>query len=159
MTAIIPIPAFADNYIWLLREGGIAAIVAPGCGDTLFTGGCGRLFEGTPAQMVDSLSKLAALPADTRVFCGHEYTLANLRFAQAVEPANALLRQRQAEAQAKRDRGEPTVPSTIVEELATNPFLRADEPAVRAAAERYAGRRPADRVAVFAEIRAWKNAF
>jgi hydroxyacylglutathione hydrolase len=96
MTAIIPIPAFADNYIWLLR----------------FTEGCGRLFEGTPAQMVESLSKLAAPPADTRVFCRHEYTLANLRFAQAVEPANALLRQRHSEAQTKRDRGEPTVPST-----------------------------------------------
>ena len=129
------------------------------CGDTLFTGGCGRLFEGTSAQMVDSLSTLAAPPADTRVFCGHEYTLANLRFAQAVEPANTLLRQRQAGAQAKRDRGEPTVPSTIAEERATNPFLRIDEPAVRAAAELHAGRRLADRVAVFAEVRAWKNAF
>ena len=86
------------------------------------------MFEGTPAQKVDSLSKLAALPGDTRVFCGHEYTLANLRFAQAVEPANVLLRERQARAQAKRDRGQPTVPSTIAEERATNPFLRVNEP-------------------------------
>ena len=129
------------------------------CGDTLFTGGCGRLFEGTPAQMLDSLAKLAALPGDTRVFCGHEYTLANLRFAQAVEPANVPLQLRQVREQAKRDRGEPTVPSTIAEERATNPFLRVDEPAVRTAAQRHAGRALADRVAVFAEVRAWKNAF
>lgn len=129
------------------------------CGDTLFAGGCGRLFEGTPAQMVHSLSKLAALPADTRVFCGHEYTVANLRFAQAVEPANVLLQQRRVREQAKRDRGEPTVPSTIAEERETNPFLRVDQPAVRAAAEQHAGRPLADRVAVFAEVRAWKNAF
>jgi hydroxyacylglutathione hydrolase len=85
--------------------------------------------------------------------------LANLRFAQVVEPPNALLRQRQADAQAKRDRGEPTVLSTIAEELATNPFLRVDEPAVRAAAELHSGGRLADRVAVFAEVRACKNAF
>jgi hydroxyacylglutathione hydrolase len=258
MTSIIPIPAFADNYIWLLREGGKAAVVDPGdaapviaylererlelcailnthhhgdhvggnrallarwsvpvfgpahesipgvtrslvegdsillpgvelvlsvldvpghtaghiacvgrldaspavfCGDTLFTAGCGRLFEGTPAQMLDSLAKLAALPGDTRVFCGHEYTLSNLRFARAVEPSNAALQQRQVRDQAMRDRGEPTVPSTIAEERATNPFLRVDEPAVRSAAERHAGRALADRVAVFAEVRAWKNAF
>jgi hydroxyacylglutathione hydrolase len=258
MTSIIPIPAFADNYIWLMREAGKAAVVDPGdaapviaylererlelvailnthhhgdhvggnrallarwpvpvfgpahetipgvtqpllegdtvsvpaielalsvldvpghtaghiacygqfaggpvvfCGDTLFTGGCGRLFEGTPAQMLDSLAKLAALPGDTRVFCGHEYTLANLRFAQAVEPANVPLQLRQAREQAKRDRGEPTVPSTITEERATNPFLRVDQPAVRKAAQRHAGRVLADRVAVFAEVRAWKNTF
>jgi len=258
MTSIIPIRAFADNYIWLLREAGKAAVVDPGdaapviaylereqldltsilnthhhgdhvggnrallarwpvpvfgpareaipgvtralvegdtltlpdiglvlsvldvpghtaghiacfgrlearpvvfCGDTLFTGGCGRLFEGTPAQMLDSLSKLAALPADTGVFCGHEYTVANLRFARAVEPANVPLQQRQAREQAKRDRGEPTVPSMMAEERATNPFLRVDEAAVRMAAERHAGRALADRVAVFAEVRAWKNAF
>lgn len=109
--------------------------------------------------MMDSLSKLAAWPAATRVFCGHEYTPANLRLAQAVEPANALLRQCQADAQAKRDRGEPTMPSTIAEERATNPFLRVDEPAVCTAAELHAGRRLAYRVAVFAEVRAWKNAF
>jgi hydroxyacylglutathione hydrolase len=96
MTAIIPIPAFADNYIWLLR----------------FTGGCGRVFEGNPAQMIDSLSWLSAPPAGTPVFCSREHTLANLRFAQAVEWANALLRQRHSEPQTKRDRGEPTEPST-----------------------------------------------
>ena len=129
------------------------------CGDTLFAAGCGRLFEGTPAQMVESLGKLAALPGSTQVYCGHEYTLANLRFAAAVEPANALLRERQGREQVKRDRGLPTLPSTIVEERATNPFLRVEETGIRAAAERHAGRTLEGRAAVFAEIRAWKNAF
>jgi hydroxyacylglutathione hydrolase len=129
------------------------------CGDTLFAGGCGRLFEGTAAQMVASLSKLASLPADTRVYCAHEYTLANLRFARAVEPDNVALAERQAREAARRERGEPTVPSSIAVELATNPFLRWTEPRVIAAAERHAGRALADPVAVFAEIREWKNRF
>ena len=128
-------------------------------GDTLFTCGCGRLFEGTPAQMVDSLAKLAALPGDTRVYCGHEYTLANLRFARAVEPGNPALDERQAREQAKRDREEPTVPSRMDEELATNPFLRAAAPAVFAAAQAHAGRPLADAVDAFAALREWKNAF
>jgi hydroxyacylglutathione hydrolase len=129
------------------------------CGDTLFACGCGRLFEGTPAQMVASLAKLARLPQATRVFCGHEYTLANIRFAQAVEPGNERLGKRLGRDAAKRDRGEPTVPSTIGEELATNPFLRCREAAVVQSAERHAGRRLASEVEVFAEVRAWKNAF
>jgi len=129
------------------------------CGDTLFTCGCGRLFEGTPPQMVESLAKLARLPRDTRVYCGHEYTLANIRFAEAVEPGNRALAQRKARDAARRDRGEPTVPSTIAEELATNPFLRCEEPEVVASAESHAGRRLEDRVEVFAEIRAWKDNF
>jgi hydroxyacylglutathione hydrolase len=256
MAAIIPIPAFADNYVWLLREGRAAVVVDPGdaapvqayldregldlaaivathhhgdhvggiealvarwhapvygpareaipartralgegdrvvlgelglelcvldvpghtaghvaytgrvadvpvlfCGDTLFAGGCGRIFEGTPATLWTSLAKLAALEPATRVFCAHEYTLANLRFAAAVEPANAALAQRQARDAALRERGRPTVPSTIADELATNPFLRAGEPAVRAAAEAHAGRPLDGDVAVFAELRAWKN--
>ncbi|HET9651441.1 MAG TPA: hydroxyacylglutathione hydrolase, partial [Usitatibacter sp.] len=129
------------------------------CGDTLFAGGCGRLFEGTPAQMVESLQKLASLHPRTRVFCAHEYTLANLRFARAVEPDNAALAERERRDSAKRQHGEPTVPSTIRDELATNPFLRWDSPAVIAAAEQRAGRPLPDRVAVFAEIREWKNRF
>jgi len=256
MAAIIPIPAFADNYVWLLREGRAAVVVDPGdaapvqayldreeldlaaivathhhgdhvggvealvarrhvpvygparesipartralregdavvldalglellvldvpghtaghiaytgrvadapvlfCGDTLFAAGCGRIFEGTPATMWTSLQKLAALDPATRVFCAHEYTLANLRFAAAVEPANVALAQRRVRDAALRDRGQPTVPSTIADELATNPFLRAGEPAVRAAAEAHAGRRLDGEVAVFAELRAWKN--
>jgi len=258
MAAIIPIPAFADNYVWLLREGRAAVVVDPGdaapvqayldreeldlaaivathhhgdhvggvealvarrhvpvygparesipartralregdavvldalglellvldvpghtaghiaytgrvadapvlfCGDTLFAAGCGRIFEGTPATMWTSLQKLAALDPATRVFCAHEYTLANLRFAAAVEPANVALAQRRVRDAALRDRGQPTVPSTIADELATNPFLRAGEPAVRAAAEAHAGRRLDGEVAVFAELRAWKNGY
>ena len=145
------------------------------CGDTLFAGGCGRLFEGTPAQMLASLRKLAALPAgrradasaDTRVYCAHEYTLANLRFARAVEPANAALIEREARCLAQRARGEPTVPSRLSEELATNPFLRVDVDAVRAAAQRQqSALEPAVTQAacdsdtqVFATLRAWKNGF
>jgi hydroxyacylglutathione hydrolase len=258
MTAIIPIPAFADNYIWLLVRGAVAAVVDPGdaapvlayldregldlcailathhhkdhvggnptllerfdvpvfgparetipgrtralrsgdhvvvpgidvefdvidvpghtaghiayfgavagvpslfCGDTLFTGGCGRLFEGTPAQMWSSLSALAALPAETRVYCGHEYTLANLRFALAVEPGNVELRSRVAKAQETRGRGEPTVPSTMGEECATNPFLRAHLAQVIGAVAAHSGQMPQDDVASFAALRTWKNSF
>jgi hydroxyacylglutathione hydrolase len=239
MPTIIPIRAFADNYIWVIQQHGRAVVVDPGdaspvieyldregielcaiisthrpvpvfgpatehipgrtralvegdtvtlpgiglefsvldipghtsghiacfgngmvfCGDTLFAAGCGRLFEGTPAQMVASLDKLAALAPDTRVYCGHEYTVSNLRFALAVEPQSEALHLRLERDQAKRDRGEPTLPSTIVEERATNPFLRSTDAAVRAAAVRHAGRNLPDRVSVFAELRAWKNAF
>jgi hydroxyacylglutathione hydrolase len=260
MPAIIPIPAFSDNYIWLLREGRAAAVVDPGdaapveayleregltltaiinthhhpdhvggnaallahrsipvfgparesipgrthalgegeaivvpgldvemavldvpghtaghiayfahdggdgtpaafVGDTLFACGCGRLFEGTPAQMLQSLGKLAALPGATRAYCAHEYTLANLRFALAVEPGNEALRARAARDQATRERGEPTVPSSIAEERATNPFLRAGEPAVFAAAQARAGRPLAGAVDAFATLREWKNRF
>jgi hydroxyacylglutathione hydrolase len=258
MPEIIPIPAFADNYIWLLRDGAVAAIVDPGdaapvvaylertgivpcailathhhgdhvggipallerwpvpvfgparekipgrtqalsggdrfvvpgidvtldvidvpghtaghialfgefaggpvlfCGDTLFTGGCGRLFEGTPAQMWSSLSALAALPLQTRVYCGHEYTVANLRFALAVEPDNVELVARDFAAQAARGRGQPTVPSTMGEERATNPFLRAHLPHVKAAAAAHAGHALGDDVASFGALREWKNKF
>lgn len=128
------------------------------CGDTLFTGGCGRLFEGTPAQMVDSLTRLASLPDETLIYCGHEYTEANLRFAMAVEPGNVRIAQRSAEASFMRLRGRPTVPSTLAQEKATNPFLRCSEPAVVAMAQQ---RNPEarDPVSVFATIREWKNTF
>jgi hydroxyacylglutathione hydrolase len=258
MPAIIPIPAFRDNYIWLIREGSLAVVVDPGdaapvvdhlsrerlelvaiiathhhmdhvggidalvsqwrvpvfgparesiprrtnalsegdvaripgidieldvldipghtaghialtgrvgnalslfCGDTLFAAGCGRLFEGTPSQMWSSLNKLARLPSETDVYCGHEYTLANLRFALAAEPENAALHQRQAREQAKRDRGAPTLPSTMGLECETNPFLRAGLPPLRKAASARAGRPIADDVAAFAELRNWKNEF
>ena len=129
------------------------------CGDTLFACGCGRLFEGTPAQMVDSLAKLARLAPATHVHCGHEYTISNIRFAQAVEPGNRALDERKERETAKQLRGEPTLPSTIAEELATNPFLRCGEPAVIAAAEKHAGHKLATPVDVFAEIRQWKNNF
>jgi hydroxyacylglutathione hydrolase len=129
------------------------------CGDTLFAAGCGRLFEGTAEQMWTSLRKLGALPPDTRAYCAHEYTLANLRFARAVEPDSAALAARSARDAATRDAGRPTVPSTIADELATNPFLRADEPGVRRAAEAHAGAPLAGAVASFAALRQWKNDF
>jgi hydroxyacylglutathione hydrolase len=129
------------------------------CGDTLFAAGCGRLFEGTPEQMWDSLSKLARLPDATRVYCGHEYTLANLRFARAVEPDSEALQARMTRDGETRSRGEPTVPSTMADERATNPFLRAALPHVRAAAERHAGRALDGPVASFAVLRQWKNEF
>jgi len=129
------------------------------CGDTLFSGGCGRLFEGTPAQMLASLDALAALPDDTRVYCAHEYTLANLRFALQVEPANADLQAWQHEAQALRERDRPTLPTTIGREKRVNPFLRARLAGVRRAAEARAGRSLSAPVDVFAEIRRWKDGF
>ncbi|KAF3998012.1 hydroxyacylglutathione hydrolase [Glaciimonas immobilis] len=130
------------------------------CGDTLFAGGCGRLFEGTPAQMITSLSKLSTLPPDTQVFCAHEYTLSNLRFAQAVEPGNMALTRRIATEQAKRDQDIPTVPSSIAEENATNPFLRYQKPEIIASLlkeERLAINDKGNPVAAFAALRLWKN--
>ncbi|MFD0738669.1 hydroxyacylglutathione hydrolase [Lysobacter koreensis] len=129
------------------------------CGDTLFSLGCGRLFEGSPAQMLGSLSRLAALPADTRVCCGHEYTLSNAAFARVVEPDNPALRRRTEQAQAMRDAGHPTLPSTIADERACNPFLRVDQPAVIAAVTRRLGNAPDDAVETFAELRRWKDGF
>ncbi len=129
------------------------------CGDTLFACGCGGLFEGTAEQMYASLRKLVSLPDDTLVYCGHEYTLSNIRFARAVEPANAALEAREARDRRLRDAGKPTVPSTLGEEKATNPFLRCLEPAVVDSANKYLGARIADPVRVFAAIRDWKNRF
>jgi hydroxyacylglutathione hydrolase len=127
------------------------------CGDTLFACGCGRLFEGTAEQMYASLSKLRALPDDTRVYCGHEYTLANIGFAKGVEPSNAALAARETRDRRLREQGKPTVPSTMREEKATNPFLRCSEPAVVESVNKYLGTRVSDPVQVFAAIREWKN--
>ena len=129
------------------------------CGDTLFSAGCGRLFEGTAEQMHASLARLAALPADTLVFCAHEYTLANLRFALTVEPDNAATLAYRREAEALRARNESTIPSTLARELKINPFLRSSEPDVRQAAEKYAGVALPDSVSVFAAVRRWKDNF
>jgi hydroxyacylglutathione hydrolase len=128
------------------------------CGDTLFAGGCGRLFEGTPREMAESLARLVALPDDTKVYCAHEYTEANLRFALAVEPGNRALRRRADEVAVLRAKGMPTVPFTLAVEKATNPFLRCREPEVIAAA-RARGVTENDPVAVFAALRGWKNEF
>ena len=129
------------------------------CGDTLFSAGCGRLFEGTAGQMYESLTKLGALPDGTAVCCGHEYTVANLRFAAVVEPDNRAVREYAAECASRRARGEPTLPSPMGRERLVNPFLRCREEAVREAAERHAGRTLPDTVDVFAEIRRWKDGF
>lgn len=129
------------------------------CGDTLFAGGCGRLFEGSPDQMLDSLTKLAALPGETRVFCAHEYTLANLKFALAVEPDNAQLQARLQKCTELRQQGKPTVPSSMEEELATNPFLRTQRPSVIRSAGSRTDRPLETEGAVFAAIRQWKDNF
>ena len=129
------------------------------CGDTLFACGCGRVFEGTAEQMLASLSKLAALPDATKVYCGHEYTLANIKFARAVDPHNRELAAREERATKLRAAGRPTLPSTLGEERATNPFLRCAEPVVVESANKYLGARAADPARVFAAIREWKNRF
>ena len=130
------------------------------CGDTLFAGGCGRIFEGTPQQMHASLAKIAALPPDTRVYCAHEYTQSNMKFALAVEPGNQALQQRSQEVDRLRSAGQATVPSRLNEELATNPFLRWDAPEVVAAARKFSGNNALKApVEIFTAIREWKNVF
>lgn len=128
------------------------------CGDTLFSAGCGRLFEGTPAQMLASLDALAQLPETTRVCCAHEYTLGNLRFAAAVEPHNDAIARHLTWCQAQRAQGLPTLPSTLALERQINPFLRTRQPTVIAAARAH-GADSTDAVAVLAALREWKNTF
>lgn len=125
------------------------------CGDTLFAMGCGRLFEGTPEQMWESLNKLLSLPDEARIYCAHEYTQANGRFALTVDPQNADLKARMQEVRRAREAGKPTVPSTLGAERATNPFLRPDDSAIR----RQLGMEEASDTAVFAEIRRRKDTF
>lgn len=129
------------------------------CGDTLFAGGCGRLFEGMPQQMHQSLSRLAALPARTKVYCTHEYTLSNLRFAHAVEPDNLRLSERLAEVTRWRAEGRISLPSNIELELATNPFLRTREPSIIAAAKGRENGQSSEPSAIFASLRTWKDSF
>ena len=129
------------------------------CGDTLFAGGCGRLFEGTAAMMRASLNKLMALPASTRVYCAHEYTLANLAFANAAEADNQALQIRIKESQALRTKGIPTVPSNMGLELATNPFLRVNEPSLRKTLQARQGFSGNDLDAAFGALRSWKDNF
>ncbi|HQU49970.1 MAG TPA: hydroxyacylglutathione hydrolase [Casimicrobiaceae bacterium] len=155
---VLDIPGHTAGHVAFFGRGAAWGGPIVFCGDTLFAGGCGRVFEGTPREMWASLCALAALPGDTRVCCGHEYTLANLRFASAVEPGHPEIVERAARESAKRARGLPTLPSTIAEERATNPFLRAREPRVRAIAEARSGHPLADDAAVFAALREWKNA-
>ena len=129
------------------------------CGDTLFSAGCGRTFEGTAIQMNASLERLRALPADTRVYCGHEYTASNLRFAMAVDPHNQAAGAYQQTVSALRAAGKATLPSTLKLEIEVNPFLRCDRPEIRAAAQRHTGQTLPDDAAVFGALRAWKDGF
>ncbi|AQA18926.1 hydroxyacylglutathione hydrolase [Halioglobus japonicus] len=129
------------------------------CGDTLFAGGCGRVFEGTPGMMHASLQQLATLPADTQVFCAHEYTLANLDFASAVEPDNQALAERITTAKSTRAAGLPTVPSTLALETATNPFMRCEAPELVDAMRRHGKLSGTTGAEVFAAVRGWKDNF
>ena len=129
------------------------------CGDTLFSAGCGRLFEGSASQMHQSLSKLAALPGDTLVYCTHEYTLANIKFALAVEPMNKALLEYQLWAQQQREQQLATLPSTIAQERAINPFLRCDAAQVRASVEAFWQQNIIDEESTFAALRRWKDQF
>jgi hydroxyacylglutathione hydrolase len=128
------------------------------CGDTLFSAGCGRIFEGTPAQMLASLDTLAALPLDTRVCCTHEYTLGNLKFALEVDPDNADLIAYNAHCHALRAQGQPTLPSSIALERKINPFLRSSTPAVIAATRRFDAA-SVEQTGAFATLRQWKNQY
>ncbi|WOJ95871.1 hydroxyacylglutathione hydrolase [Congregibacter brevis] len=153
---IITVPGHTLDHIAYYRAGEEPAVF---CGDTLFAGGCGRIFEGNPGMMHESLHRLAALPPETAVYCAHEYTLANLAFARAADPDNDDLQQREAKALALRAKGIPTVPSTIALELATNPFLRSADAQLAEGLESTGRGAGGDPVEVFAGLRAWKDQF
>ncbi len=152
---VLDIPGHTRGHIAYLGAGGVF------CGDTLFGCGCGRLFEGTAAQLFHSLQRLANLPDETKVYCAHEYTEANIRFALACEPGNMQLKQRQEDAGALRAAGYPTLPSTIALEKSTNPFLRCTVQEIIRNVERQTGLNlvSGNEVAVFAALREWKNNF
>ena len=150
---VLEVPGHTSSHIAYYGDGMLF------CGDTLFAAGCGRLFEGTPAQMHDSLSKFMRLPDTTQVYCAHEYTLANLRFAKAAESANRAVVEWEARAQDLRKQDLPTVPSTIGLERAANPFVRCTQAQVIASASGHAGKALTDPVSVLAALRTWKNNF
>ena len=129
------------------------------CGDTLFACGCGRIFEGTPQQMYQSLQKLADLPEDTLVYCTHEYTLANIAFARTVEPNNIDLEKREHCTKQLRSENTPTLPTSIAIEKACNPFLRCHQPEIIKTTSQYAGKMLNEPIAVFTALREWKNNF
>jgi hydroxyacylglutathione hydrolase len=150
---ILQIPGHTLSHIAFWGHGALF------CGDTLFSAGCGRMFEGTPKQMNASLTKLRNLPPQTQVFCGHEYTAANLRFALTVEPANRAALEYQGSVDRVRAQGNPTLPSTLGLEIQVNPFLRCDNPAVVRAAKVHAGQSLEEPAEVFGVLRAWKDQF
>jgi hydroxyacylglutathione hydrolase len=150
---VLDVPGHTLGHIAYVGHGAVFS------GDTLFSAGCGRLFEGTPEQMSASLAKFAALPPATQMYCGHEYTVSNLRFAQAVEPENRAVQEYLELCLRLRSKDEATLPSTIRQERNVNPFLRCDEGIVKQAAERHAGHGLQSHVQVFATLRAWKDGF
>ncbi|NHZ44062.1 hydroxyacylglutathione hydrolase [Massilia aquatica] len=155
---VLLVPGHTLGHIAFLREQADEHWLF--CGDTLFAGGCGRLFEGTPEQMGASLARFLVLPDNTAVYCAHEYTLANLRFAAAAEPGNALISERIGTETTKREHGIPTVPTTIGLEKATNPFLRDEQPGIVANLIALGKLDPHSAPgAAFAALRAWKNTF
>lgn len=162
---VIDVPGHTAGHIaYFCENAQINGVAAPllFCGDTLFSGGCGRLFEGTPAQMLASLDSLAQLPADTRVCAAHEYTLSNLRFALAVETDNAAIQKYNLACQTLRAQSMPTLPSSIGQELAINPFLRSRETSVIQAVQQHFPQRKTNEwneTTVFAHLREWKNNF
>ena len=154
---VLEVPGHTLDHIAYFSAGEQPLLV---CGDTLFAGGCGRVFEGTHPMMHASLQRLAALPPATRVYCAHEYTLANLAFASAVEPDNLALAERVAAARASRERDEPTVPSELGLELATNPFVRCDTPELQKSLKSQGKWREGETAEqVFATVRSWKDGF
>lgn len=150
---VLEVPGHTTSHVAYVGEGVVFT------GDTLFSLGCGRLFEGTPAQMLASLQRLAALPAQTLVCCGHEYTLANAAFAKQVDPDNAALDARIVEARAQRAAGRPSLPTTIASERETNPFLRCKDPRVATQVAAHSGTAVADELTTFTALRRWKDGF
>ena len=148
---VLDVPGHTEGHVAYYGENALF------CGDTLFAAGCGRVFSGTFDQLSDSLVRLGQLPPATRVYCAHEYTLSNLGFALWVEPDNPALLRRHDTDQATRGRGQPTLPSSIGLELASNPFMRTDQADVIAAAENRAGRSLTSRRQVFRALREWKD--
>lgn len=160
--AVIDVPGHTAGHVAYFWPGNAEQAPILFCGDTLFSAGCGRLFEGTPAQMHASLQALAALPGESRVCCAHEYTLSNLRFAREVDPDNAVLAAHAAWCEAERAAGRPTLPARLATELRINPFLRCAEAPLRDAARRHAPLKmhaQPSTVEVFAALREWKNTF
>ena len=150
---VMDIPGHTRGHIAYLGSGGVF------CGDTLFGCGCGRIFEGTASQLLHALHRLASLPGETRIYCAHEYTEANIRFALACEPGNVQLVRRQADTRALRAAGKPSLPSTIALENATNPFLRCTQPEIIATVQRETDIPETNETSVFTALRGWKDRF
>ncbi|OAJ58007.1 hydroxyacylglutathione hydrolase [Paraburkholderia ginsengiterrae] len=157
--SVLEVPGHTSGHIAYFQAADPRGVPHVFCGDTLFACGCGRLFEGTPRQMLASLDSLAALPGATEVHCAHEYTLSNIRFALACEPGNAELQAWRDRASDLRARGVPTLPTTVAHERAVNPFLRAGEPAVQASLQDQLHEKVSDRLTAFTLMREWKNRF